>query len=86
MRTPEELELLYNKFNNDVKTKSRWLRALIAFDQLVDVMFWNNSQDETISSKIGRKKLNNTSNWFEDKLCCLLSKFAYNHCSKSLGE
>lgn len=86
MRTKEEIELLYNKFNNDVKTKSRWLRALIAFDQLVGVIFWNNSQDETVSSKIGRKKLNNTSNWFEDKLCCLLSKLDYNHCSKSLWE
>lgn len=86
MRTKEELELLYNKFDNDVRSKSRWLRALIAFDQLVGVIFWNNSQDETISSKIGRKKLNNTSNWFENKLCCLLSKLDYNHCNKSLGE
>ena len=86
MRTKEELELLYKKFNNDVRSRSRWLRALIAFDQLVGVIFWNNSQDETISSKIGRKKLKNTSNWFEDKLCCLLSKLDYNHCNKSLGE
>ena len=86
MRTNEELELLYNKFDNDVKTKSRWLRALIAFDQLVGVIIWNNSQDETISSKIGRKKLGNKASWFENKLCCLLSKLDYNHCNKSLGE
>lgn len=86
MRTKEELEVLYNKFDNDVKTKSRWLRALIAFDQLVGVIFWNNSQDETISSKIHRKQEKVTSNWFEDKLCYLLSKLEYNHCYKSRGE
>ena len=86
MRTPEELGILYTKFENDVKTKSRWLRALIAFDQLIGVIFWNNSQDETISSKIGRKKLKNKANWFEEGLCCLLSKLDYNHCNKSIGE
>lgn len=86
MRNDKELEVLYAKFENDVKTKSRWLRALIAFDQLIGVMFWNNSQDETISSKIGRKKLLHKTNWFEEKLCCLLSKLDYNHCNKSIGE
>lgn len=86
MRTPEELDVLYTKFDNDVKTKPRWLRALIAFDQLLGVIFWNNSQDETISSKIHRKKEQGKSNWFEDKLCCLLSKLEYNHCYKSRGE
>ena len=86
MRTKEELEVLFNKFDKDVKTKSRWLRALIAFDQLLGVIFWNNSQDETISSKIHRKQVAGKSNWFENKLCCLLSKLEYNHCHKSLGE
>ena len=77
---------LYKKFDNDVKTKSRGLRLAIALDQFFGVLIWNNSQDETISSKIGRKQIAGTSNWFEDKLCCLLSKFEYNHCNKSLGE
>lgn len=36
-----------------------------------------------ISSKLGRKE---KLNWFEKKLCCLLSKLEYNHCYKSLGE
>ena len=83
MRSKEELEVLFNKFDKDVKTKSRCLRALIALDQLLGVIFWNNSQDETISSKLGRKE---KLNWFENKLCCLLSKLEYNHCYKSLGE
>ena len=74
---------LIEKFENDVKKRSIWLRALIAFDQLLGVIFWNNSQDETISSKLGRKE---KLNWFEKKLCCLLSKLEYNHCYKSLGE
>ena len=86
MRTQEELNILYAKFDRDVETKPRWLRALIAFDQLCGVIFFNTSNDETISSKIGRKQLNGTSNWFEDRLCCLLSKLEYNHCAKSLGE
>ena len=86
MRTKEELEILYAKFDRDVATKSRWFRALIALDQLIGVILWNNSNDETISSKIGRKQIAGTSNWFEDKLCCLLSKLEYNHCAKSLGE
>ena len=86
MRTEKELEVLYTKFDNDVKTKSRWFRAMIALDQLIGVIFWNNSQDETISSKIHRKQEKGTSNLFEDKLCCLLSKLEYNHCYKSRGE
>lgn len=86
MRTEQELEILYAKFEKDVSTKSRWLRALIAFDQLLGVIFWNNSQDETISSKIHRKQSKGESNWFEDRLCCLLSKLEYNHCYKSRGE
>ena len=86
MRTKEELELLYLKFDKDVITKSRGLRALIAFDQLLAVIFFNTSQDETISSHVGRKIESNTANWFDKKLCCLLNKFEYNHCNKSLGE
>ena len=86
MRTKEELEILYAKFDMDVKEKSRLLRLAIVLDQFFGVLIWNNSQDETISSKIGRKQIAGTSNWFEDKLCCLLSKLEYNHCAKSLGE
>ena len=86
MRTQEELELLYNKFNNDVIKRGRGFRFLLALDQMANVVFWNGSQDETISSHIGRKKLKGTANWFEKGLCCILSKLDYNHCNKSLGE
>jgi hypothetical protein len=86
MRSKIELQMLYTKFDNDVKTKSRGLRLAISLDQFFGVLIWNNSQDETISSKIGRKKLLGTTNWFEDRLCCLLSKLEYNHCYKSMGE
>lgn len=86
MRTKEELKVLYSKFDKDVETKTRWFRALIALDQLLGVIFLNNSQDETISSKIHRLQEANKSNWLLDKLCCLLSKFEYNHCYKSRGE
>lgn len=86
MRTNEELKVLYAKFDKDVETRSRWFRALIALDQLLGVIVLNNSQDETISSKIHRLQEANKSNWFLDKLCCLLSKLEYNHCYKSRGE
>ena len=86
MRTPEEQQLLFAKFDNDVTTKSRGLRVMIAFDQLVGVIFWNNSQDETISSKIGRLEKVGKATWFDKKVCHLLNKLEYNHCNKSIGE
>lgn len=86
MTTNEELELLYKKFDRDVETKSRLLRVAIAFDQLIGVLGWNNSQDETISSKIGRLQKAGKASWLDNKLCCLLNKLEYNHCHKSKGE
>lgn len=86
MRTPEELEILYKKFDRDVAKRSRLMRALIAFDQLCAVVFYNTSQDETISSHIQRRINKGTATWFDKKLCCLLKKFESNHCEKSLGE
>lgn len=86
MRTEEELKVLYAKFDKDVATKSRGLRLAIALDQLFGVLLWNTSQDETISSYIGRLQKQGKSNWINDKICCLLSRLEYNHCNKSLGE
>lgn len=86
MKTKEELEILYAKFDRDVAKRSRLMRALIAFDQLLAVIFYNTSQDETISSCIGRRIRAGAATWFDKKLCCLLNKFEYNHCEKSLGE
>lgn len=86
MRTPEELEILYKKFDRDVAKRNRFFRFLLALDQLGNVIFWNGSQDETISSHIQRRIKNGTANWFDKKLCCLLKKLESNHCEKSLGE
>ena len=77
---------LIEKFENDVKKRSRTKRLLLVIDQLGNVLFWNGSQDETISSHIHRRIESGTATWFDKKLCCLLKKIENNHCAKSLGE
>ncbi len=77
---------LIEKFENDVKKRSRFMRLLLALDQLGNVLFWNGSQDETISSHIHRRIESGKANWFDKKLCCLLKKLEDNHCAKSIGE
>ena len=79
-------EALIEKFENDVKKRSYIMRVLLAIDQLGNVLFWNGSQDETISSHIHRKIEKGTATWFDKKLCCLLKKLEDNHCAKSIGE
>lgn len=79
-------EVLIEKFENDVKKRTRFMRFLLVLDQMGNVVFWNGSQDETISSHIGRKIAQNRANWFEKKLCCFLKRLEHNHCEKSLGE
>jgi len=86
MRTKEELDVLYAKFEKDKSKRTRFMRFLLVLDQMGNVLFWNGSQDETISSYIGRKIQNNTATWFDKKLCCFLKKLEDNHCNKSLGE
>ena len=77
---------LIEKFENDMKKRSRIKRLLLVIDQLGNVIFWNGSQDETISSHIHRRIESGTATWFDKKLCCLLKKIENNHCAKSLGE
>lgn len=77
---------LIEKFENDVKKRSRFMRLLLALDQLGNVLFWNGSQDETISSHIHRRIESGRATWFDKKLCCLLKKIEDNHCAKSIGE
>ena len=79
-------EALIEKFENDVKKRSYIMRVLLAIDQLGNVLFWNGSQDETISSHIHRRIESGKANWFDKKLCCLLKKLEDNHCAKSIGE
>ena len=77
---------MIEKFENDVKKRSRIKRFLLALDQMGNVLFWNGSQDETISSHIHRRIESGKANWFDKKLCCLLKKLEDNHCAKSIGE
>lgn len=77
---------LITKFNNDIEKRSRLNRILLVLDQMLNVIFWNGSQDETISSHIGRRIASNKATWFDKKLCCFLKKFENNHCNKSIGE
>ena len=81
-----KIELLVTKFKKDIAKRSRLMRFMLVLDQMGNVLFWNGSQDETISSHIGRRTEAGTANWFDKKLCCLLKKLENNHCAKSLGE
>jgi len=85
-RTPEQLAILYAKFDDDMKSKSKLMRIALALDQLGNVVFMNGSMDETISSHIHRKQMAGTSSPILDRICCILSKLEYNHCYKSRGE
>lgn len=85
-RTPEQLKALYAKFDSDVEKRKRWYRLLLATDQWLNVLLWNGSQDETISSHINRRKEKGIATWFDIVVCCMLSKLEYNHCYLSRGE
>lgn len=74
------------KFIKDVKNRNRLLRFLLVFDQMCNVLFWNGSQDETISSHIGRRQENGKATWFDNIVCRGLSKIENNHCFVSKGE
>ena len=77
---------LIDKFDRDVAKRSRLMRLLLVLDQMGNVLLWNGSQDETISSHIGRRIEAGTATWFDKKLCCLLKKLDNNHCVESRGE
>ena len=79
-------EELIVKFEKDMTKRTRWMRFLLVLDQMFNVLLWNGSQDETISSHIHRRIESGTATWFDKKLCCLLKKIDNNHCAKSLGE
>lgn len=86
MRTKDELTVLRAKFDRDMEKRSRFNRFMLSIDQTINVLWLNGSQDETCSSYIGRKKENGTSTVFQEKVCCLLNRLEYNHCSLSVGE
>lgn len=86
MRTDEELEVLFKKFDKDVKKRGRFFRFLLALDQMFNVLLWNGSQDETISSHIGRRIANGKANKFDNVLQKILQKIEKDHCKISVGE
>ena len=77
---------LIEKFENDRKKRTRLMRFLLVLDQMLNVVIWDGSQDETVSSHIGRRIENGEATWFDKKLCCFLKRLENNHCEKSLGE
>lgn len=77
---------LIAKFENDMVKRTRVMRFLLVLDQMFNVLLWNGSQDETISSHIGRRIESGKANWFDKRLCCLLKRLEHNHCNESLGE
>lgn len=81
-----EKEKLIEKFENDVKKRTRLMRFFLSLDQLMNVLLWNGSQDETISSHIHRRIEKGSATWFDKRLCCLLKKLESEHCKKSVGE
>ena len=79
-------EELYSKFDNDVAKRGRLMRLLLATDQWFNVLLWNGSQDETISSHIHRRQERATATWFDNMVCKVLKKLEHNHCYESRGE
>ena len=81
-----EREEFIKKFEEDVRTKSRLRRFLIAFDQMLNVLIWNGSQDETISSHIARRIEVGRAYKIEIYICKFLRLIESQHCKKTLGE
>ena len=79
-------EQLIRKFERDVKKRSRFMRFLLALDQMFNVLLWNGSQDETISSHIGRRMEDGRATWFDRGVCRFLRVLEAKHCIKSKGE
>lgn len=86
MRTEDELKILYDKFDRDVDKRTRGFRLLLVLDQMLNVLLWNGSQDETVSSHIGRRIEAGTATWFDKKLCSVLRWLEADHCKLSKGE
>lgn len=82
----EKIKALIEKFELDVTKRSKLNRFLLTLDQMFNVILWNGSQDETISSHIHRRIESGKANWFDKKMCCLFKKLEDNHCYESRGE
>lgn len=82
---PKKSELVW-KFEYDVKKRSYVMRLLLVIDQFFNVLLWNGSQDETISSHIGRRIENGKATWFDKLVCKFLRALEAKHCIKAKGE
>ena len=74
------------KFELDVLEKSRIMRLLLIMDQMLNVIVWNGSHDETVSGHIGRKIEAGMDNWFDRLVCKGLRVLQAKHCMRSIGE
>ena len=77
---------LFAKFDKDIKKRSRIRRIFLVFDQFLNVLLWNGSQDETVSSHLYRRIKSGKATKFDKALCTFLQKIEAKHCLKSLGE
>jgi hypothetical protein len=82
---PRKSDLVW-KFEYDVRKRSRWQRLLLVLDQLCNVVCWNGSQDETVSSHIGRRIEAGRAIWIEKLICRGLRRLQNNHCQRAKGE
>lgn len=82
----EHIKIFVDKFNHDVETRGRFFRFLLSLDQMFNVLLWNGSQDETISSHIGRRIAEDRATKFDKIVCCFLRKIEASHCKESLAE
>ena len=80
------IEELENKFIEDTKKRSRAKRFVLVLDQMLNVLLWNGSQDETVSSHIYRRIRDGRASRLDKGLCWVLRKLESKHCLKSLGE
>jgi len=79
-------EELVKKFDNDMEKRSRFGRFLLVVDQFFNVVLWNGSQDETMSSHIGRRIEAGKDNFVDRLVCKGLRWIESKHCFKSKGE
>jgi len=79
-------EEIIGKFEYDVARYNRAMRFLIVLDQMLNVVLWNGSQDETISSHIGRRIESGEANLIDKALCKFLRLLENRHCIESIGE
>ena len=82
---PKKSELVW-KFEYDMEKRNYFHRLALVFDQFFNVLLWNGSQDETISSHMGRRIAAGKANRVEKWLCGVISMVVKSHCEKALGE